>query len=181
MEKKKKHSKKALFASASTEVEEKGKKRQKRGPPGHNSEEKKVEKKCHKGALLSSDSALEEKRKRKYQNRASSNPPQPQDSVDQTGTSDCMCVGQGGGSADPMYDRSYLPPLGSGLVNNKYFHPGQSMLAKMTCPASEFSGACPKYAFLSPSLQIPKLGRVGLQMTHPSQALGPLPRNLPIP
>lgn len=180
MEKKKKHSKKALFASASTEVEEKGKKCQKQGPPGHNSEEKKVEKKCRKGALFSSDSALEEKRKRKCQNQAPLNPPQHQDSVDQKGTSDCMCVRQGGGSADPMYDRGYLLPLGLGLVR-KYFHPGQSILARMTCPASEFSGACPKYAFLSPSLQIPKLGRVGLQMTHPSQALGPLPRNLPIP
>lgn len=180
MEKKKKHSKKALFTSASTEIEEKGKKHQKQGPPGPNSKEKKEKKSC-KGALLSSDSALEEKRKRKCQIRAPSNPPRHQDSVDQTGTHDCMCVGQGRGLADPMYDRGYLPPLGLGLVNKKYFHPGQSVLARMTCLASEFSGACPKYAFLSPSLQTPKLGRVGLQMTHPSQALGPLPRSLPIP
>lgn len=42
-----------------------------------------------------------------------------------------MCVGQGGGSADPTYDRGYLPPLGLGFGNKKYFHLGHSLcLAK---------------------------------------------------
>ncbi|XP_059786982.1 ribosomal RNA-processing protein 8 isoform X3 [Balaenoptera ricei] len=88
VERKKKRPKKVLFASASPEVEKKRKKkRQKQGPPSSDSKEEEVErKKCHKGALLGNDFAEEEKRKRKCQKQDPSNPAQPLDNVDQTGS-----------------------------------------------------------------------------------------------
>lgn len=120
--KKKKRPKKAVFARASIEVEEKRKKNQKQGPPSNDTEEKEVkQKKCLRRAFLVSDPAAEEKTKRKCQNQALLNPAQHLDNVDQKGTSGGVCLGVWGESADPMYDRGYLPPLGLGSSNKKHF------------------------------------------------------------